>query len=157
MLLISNGIPLIYHMLNKTKKTYNDQLFDNVGSVDFACGVFSKLGVVDGREQFSVFLVIEADHQRRISVSLLEHVEALKELHLELAAGEGNLLRHARFQLHLLDVVVLIGRVHHRRHVVHVSLLSHTRVHSDVTFTQRVHLEGYLQSLVSRQVLPKIH
>lgn len=60
---------------------------------------------------------------------------------------------HPLFNFHLLYVVFLIWRVHHCRHIVHVSLLCYASVYTQVSVAQGVQLERELQFSITSQVL----
>ncbi len=84
---------------------------------------------------------------------ILEQFILPHELHVELTLIELDDLSHALFDPHLLNVVILIGCVHHCWHIVHVFLLSHASVHTHIAITEGVYFEGYLKSAIWSQIL----
>jgi len=64
-----------------------------------------------------------------------------------------NPLAEALRHLHVLDVVGLVRRVHHRGYVVDVPLLRHAGVHANVALAKRIDLECHLEFARGRKVL----
>ena len=64
---------------------------------------------------------------------------------VKLTRFKFDLFAQPLLDFHFLYIVLLVWRVHHSRHVVHVSLLCHTRVDTQVTVTQGVHFERELE------------
>lgn len=83
----------------------------------------------------------------------LIHLVVLHDTQIEIDLIEGYLLVHPRFDPHLLDVVLLVWRVHHSRHVVHVSLLGHAGVNAQVGITEGIYLQGDLELILRRNFL----
>lgn len=94
--------------------------------------VLLEVSIAYESKQLAVLLVVDAEHQGVVGVVDLEK---LVTLHKGLVEGDllkGKILVHPTADTELLNVVVLIRCVHHRWDVVHVPLLSHAGVHSQV-------------------------
>ncbi len=100
-----------------------------------------------------VFHIVDIQHEGVVRILRLEYLVGLQVLHEEGDLAECDLLVQPLPQLHLLHVVLLVRRVEHGRHVVHVTLLVDADVDSDGTSGQGVNLERDLELIVRSYVL----
>ena len=104
-----------------------------MSSIDLCLGVLLEMTIVNESKQPLIPLIVDTEYQWEVCIIDLIEFIALQETEVKLALLEGYLLPHTFLDSHLLDIVVLIGCVHHCGHIIDVSLLSHTRVDSQIT------------------------
>jgi hypothetical protein len=133
--------------------SYQDHLLGDMCPIDLTMTVLLEVSVVYECEKFPILLVVDAEHQGVVGVVDLEQFVALQVLLLKLDLFKGNVLIHAGFDPHILNVVVLVRSVHHRRHVVHIALLSDAGVHPQVNVTEGINLARQLELSIGCELL----
>ena len=104
----------------------------DVGTRNVLFAVLLEVSIAYEGKQLAVLLVVDAEHERVVGVIDLEKLVTLHEGLIEGDLLKGEVLVHPSADAELLDVVVLIRCIHHRWDVVHIPLLSHAGVHSQV-------------------------
>lgn len=150
MLLISKGIPFILHC-KEGAITYQDDLLCYLCTVNLSSGILPKMAIADESKELPILLIIDRDDEREVCVVDTEQLIGLQGTHVEVDLLYP--LAKPLHNLHVLNVVSLIGREHHRWHVVYVSLLCDASVHTNVALAKRVHLELNLEFACSRNIL----
>ncbi len=121
--------------------------------IDYTVRVFSEAGICHESIVLSVVFVVNRHDDRIIVFVELEQVEASQEVHVKFALAKVYLLVESNAEFDLLEVVFLIRRIEHNRHIVKVFLLLHTAIDPDISTAIAIDFESKLQLLVSCDIL----
>jgi hypothetical protein len=106
----------------------------------FVKGAISHHGVLG-----AIVLVVHRDNHRIIVFNCTGQLEGCQVIDVEYDLSLWDYLLEASRDLHVVDVILTIGRIEHFRGVVRILLLSDTHVYTDVRVAHCIEFKGDVQ------------